>query len=189
MIKTYSQKERDKLILKNQALIKHIVNLMGLAHNFEEYFSAGQIGLIKAANTFDENKGIKFSTYAGKCIKREIYKQIEYKKKDKRKCSYIHQSLDEKLGDTEATYYEIVDSGVKVEEEFIKQEKTKLLYKIIAILEPIDRYMICSYFGLGCYEKLTYKQIEDKLGLKTRQAEFRIKKLLRIMRKIMEDKI
>lgn len=178
----------DELILKNQALIKHIINLMGLKHNFEEYFSAGLIGLINASKTFDESKGIKFNSYAGICIKREIYKQIRYENKDKRKCSYIHQSLDENVGDTETTYYEIVDSGVKVEEEFIKQEKIKLLYKIIAILEPNDRFMLEHYFGLLGKEKMTQKKIAEVLGVKDRYVTYRIKRAMKIIKKIMEDK-
>lgn len=179
----------ENLILENQALIKHIVNRMGLAHNFEEYFSAGQIGLIKAANTFDESKGIKFSTYAGKCIGQEILHKMYYQNRNKRKHNYNLISFDENVGDTETTFYEIIDSGVNLEEDFIKQEKIKLLYKIIAILESRDRYMICHYFGLGNYEKLTLKQIDERLGLKKRSTEFRIKKILRIMRKIIEDKL
>ncbi|MBE6881297.1 MAG: sigma-70 family RNA polymerase sigma factor [Ruminococcaceae bacterium] len=39
---------------------------------YEELFSAGCVGLLKAANNFDESRGLKFSTYAVPVIMGEI---------------------------------------------------------------------------------------------------------------------
>jgi len=33
---------------------------------FDDAISAGSLGLVKAANTFDESRGFKFATYAGR---------------------------------------------------------------------------------------------------------------------------
>lgn len=180
----------EDLILENQALINFVISQMRLKCNREEYFSAGQIGLIKAANTYDESKGIKFSTYAGRCIEHEIFREIYYKNRDKRKNSYTNISLDLSIEGNykDMLFYEIIDSGVNLEEDFIKQERIKLLYKIIAILEPNDRFMLEHYFGLLKKEKMTQKKIAEVLGVKDRYVNYRIKRAMRIIKKIMEDK-
>lgn len=38
----------------------------------EDLISIGTIGLIKAVGTFDSNKGIRFATYASRCIENAI---------------------------------------------------------------------------------------------------------------------
>ncbi len=59
------KKEKDQFITENLGLV------YALAHRFknrgieyEELCSAGCVGLIKAVNGFDEERGLKFSTYA-----------------------------------------------------------------------------------------------------------------------------
>ena len=47
----------DKLS-KNQITINHK----------EDIISEGMVGLVKAANKFDPDKGVKFSTFASSCI-------------------------------------------------------------------------------------------------------------------------
>ena len=180
----------EDLILENQALINYIINQMGLIDNRDDYFSVGQIGLINATKTFDESKGFKFSTYAGRCIEYEIIKEIYYRNRDKRKHNYNHISLDETIeGEKKDTpFYEVIDSGINIEEDYIKQEKIKLLYKIIAILEPNDRFMLEHYFGLLGKEKMTQKKIAEVLGVKDGYVTYRIKRAMKIIKKIMEDK-
>ena len=180
----------EDLILKNQALINHIINRMGLIYNYDDYFGAGQIGLINAAKTFDESKGIKFSTYAGKCIKYEILAQINYENRNKRRNNYCHISLDESIeGEKKDTpYYEVIDSGTNIERDLIKKEKINLLNTIIAILEPKDRFMLEHYFGLLGKEKMTQKKIAEILGVNNRYVTYRIKRAMKIIKKIMEDK-
>ena len=180
----------EDLILKNQALINYIINQMGLIDNHDDYFSVGQIGLINATKTFDESKGFKFSTYAGRCIEQEILKQINYERTNKRKHNYFYISLDAILeGDNKGTpLYEIIDSGTNIERDLIKKEKINLLNTIIAILEPKDRFMLEHYFGLLGKEKMTQKKIAEVLGTKDRYVTYRIKRAMRIIKKIMEDK-
>ena len=180
----------EDLILENQALIKYIIKNMRLEHNFDEYFSIGQIGLINAAKTFDESKGFKFSTYAGRCIEQEILKQINYEHTNKRKHNYFYISLDTILkgGNKSTPLYEIIDSGTNIERDLIKKEKINLLNTIIAILEPKDRFMLEHYFGLLGKEKMTQKKIAEILGVNNRYVTYRIKRAMKIIKKIMEDK-
>jgi RNA polymerase sporulation-specific sigma factor len=77
-----SKSKEDELVLSNQGLVRHIVtHKLNVSYDdIDDYVSIGNIGLIKAANTFDESKGIKFSTYASRCITNEIYMYLRKSK-------------------------------------------------------------------------------------------------------------
>lgn len=63
---------RDRLIRHNLRLVAHIAKKYYAADTPEDLISTGSIGLIKAVNTFDPAHGIKFSTYASRCIENAI---------------------------------------------------------------------------------------------------------------------
>jgi RNA polymerase sigma factor for flagellar operon FliA len=61
--------ERDKRIDDNLPLVRYCVNSMNLlnAHSglqFEDLVALGTLGLVQAADRFDDSRGVKFSNYA-----------------------------------------------------------------------------------------------------------------------------
>lgn len=67
---------REKIILNNMRLVSLIVPEIKNVDK-REIMQIGAIGLINAVDTYDITKGIEFSTYAGTCIRYEIYKSIK----------------------------------------------------------------------------------------------------------------
>ncbi|MCL2109871.1 MAG: sigma-70 family RNA polymerase sigma factor [Oscillospiraceae bacterium] len=72
-------KVKEKIDLDNTFAEKHMALVHSLAHRFrgrgieyEELFSAGCVGLVKAGKGFDESRGLQFSTYAVPVILGEI---------------------------------------------------------------------------------------------------------------------
>lgn len=66
-------KKRDGLIEQNIGLVHMCCHrLKGRGIEYDELFSAGCLGLCKAAEKFDRERGIKFSTYAVPVILGEI---------------------------------------------------------------------------------------------------------------------
>ncbi len=64
---------RDELILNNLGLVGSCASrFIGKGVDYEDLYSAGCIGLIKAADRFDETLGFAFSTYAVPSILGEI---------------------------------------------------------------------------------------------------------------------
>jgi RNA polymerase sigma factor (sigma-70 family) len=59
----------------------------------EDLIQSGMLGLCKAANTWEEGKA-KFSSYAWKCIRNEIYQEFKRRKPFNNLCS-----LDAPIGD------------------------------------------------------------------------------------------
>ena len=57
--------ERERFILSNMALVHALAHrLKGRGIEYEELVSAGCVGLLKAADGFEPERGLKFSTYA-----------------------------------------------------------------------------------------------------------------------------
>lgn len=65
--------KRDKLISENLLLVHSICRrFAGRGVEYDDLFQCGCIGLIKAADNFDESRGLKFSTYAVPVIMGEV---------------------------------------------------------------------------------------------------------------------
>lgn len=68
-IKAGDQDAKNKLIEHNLRLVVHIIKrYYSSIKDQDDLISIGSIGLIKAASTFDYEKGTKFATYASRCI-------------------------------------------------------------------------------------------------------------------------
>ena len=65
--------ERDEFIAANLPLVHKLANrFKGRGVDYEELFSAGSLGLVKAYDNFDQTRGLCFSTYAVPVILGEI---------------------------------------------------------------------------------------------------------------------
>lgn len=65
--------ETERRILENKGLVYYFANRLCVPEwEYEDFIQEGMMGLIKAANSFDETQGIKFVTYASICIKNEM---------------------------------------------------------------------------------------------------------------------
>ena len=74
---------QQEWVLQNTGLVYYIVNRYNnYSWQREDLEQIGMLGLCKAAITFDESKGSKFSTYASRCIDNEI---LMYLRKNKRR--------------------------------------------------------------------------------------------------------
>ena len=72
-IRAGDETAKDKLIEHNLRLVAHIIKRYhSNAWEQDDLISVGTIGLIKAATTFDYEKGTRFATYASKCIENAI---------------------------------------------------------------------------------------------------------------------
>ena len=65
------------LIERNLRLVAHIVRkYQNLGEEMEDLISIGTIGLIKAVNTFNAEKGSRLATYAVKCVENAILSRM-----------------------------------------------------------------------------------------------------------------
>lgn len=70
---TAANEKRNKLVENNLGLVHSCANrFRGRGTEYDDLFQAGCVGLIKAADNFDESRGFSFSTYAVPVILGEI---------------------------------------------------------------------------------------------------------------------
>ena len=128
---------RDELILNNLGLVGSCASrFIGKGIDYEDLYSSGCVGLIKAADGFDEALGFAFSTYAVPSILGEIRRlfrdggavKISRTLKEKaRQLQFVKESLEKELG-VEPTISEIANEmGVSIPEAA----------QLIAISQPV----------------------------------------------------
>ena len=68
---------RAELIHRNMRLVAHVIKkYQNSEYEMEDLLSVGTIGLIKAVNTFNIDKGSRLATYAAKCVENAILSQM-----------------------------------------------------------------------------------------------------------------
>lgn len=117
---------RDELILNNLGLAGSCASrFLGKGVDYEDLYSAGCVGLIKAADGFDESLGFAFSTYAVPSILGEIRRifrdggavKISRSLKEKaRVLTAVKEKLEKEYG-VEPTISELSEKmGISIEE-------------------------------------------------------------------------
>jgi len=125
-LKEQKDLQREKFIEQNLGLVHSCANrFRGKGIEYEEMYAAGCVGLIKAYDAFDTERGVQFSTYAVPVILGEIKKLfrdggiVKVTRSIKElslKINYTRDILQKKLGQ-EPTLKEIASElGVPVEE-------------------------------------------------------------------------
>ena len=73
---------RNILIEHNLRLVAHVVKkYSGSGVESDDLISIGTIGLIKAVNTYKNDKKIRLATYAARCIENEVLMVLRSNKK------------------------------------------------------------------------------------------------------------
>ncbi|MGN1227153.1 MAG: RNA polymerase sporulation sigma factor SigK [Christensenellales bacterium] len=157
---------KNKLIEHNLRLVAHIVKKYTSSGEAEDLISAGSIGLIKAINTYNNDKNTQLSTYAARCIENEILMLLRANKKHNQTIS-INESLGNDKDGNEILLGDIIpniedDAIEEVENNIINKE----LYKVLKnTLSEREYKIICLRYGLNGNEPLTQREIASKLNI------------------------
>ncbi len=176
---------RDLLIERNMRLVAHIVKKYNYAdRDMEDLISIGTIGLIKAVNTFNEEKGSRLVTYAARCIDNELLMMLRAEKKHSRETS-----IYEPLGtDSEGNFISLMDILESEEVDIAEQlelesniKKLKLLVK--TVLTDRERQIIVLRYGLHNGREVTQREIAKAFGISRSYVSRIEKKALLKLRK------
>ena len=169
--------EYERLIIENEALVYHVLKQMHLYSQLEDYYDVGMIGLCKAAKTFDNSKGSKFSTYACICIRNTILMDIRDRK---RQCDYYSISLQTPVGgEKDEILLEDTISDYELELDILNKEEKMALIESIRKLNDEDRQMIDLYF----WKEMTQQEISRYLKMSQANVSRRIQRALNNLRK------
>lgn len=178
---------REILIKHNLRLVAHIVKKYSGAGEIDDLISVGTIGLIKAIETFNMEKGTSLATFSAKCIENEILMMLRSNKKFSK-----NVSLQEAVGtDKEGNELTLMDLLSEKEDGVFRQVEMSLLSdKFLKVLKKVltkREYIIIVYrYGLGERNVKTQKEVSKMLKI-SRSYVSRIEK--KALEKIKEELI
>lgn len=171
--------EQEKLVEENLRLVDFVIRRKfprwREIGEYEDVQQTGRIGLCKAAQTYDPDKGRMFSTYAAKCIRNELKMALRGVYALSREREDRQLSIDAVLGDDDFTLADIVpDPDADTERQTEVREK---LQKLMAAFE--DEPIL---FAVAT-KQMTQAEAAELLGISQPHVNRRIKSILRHMLK------
>lgn len=141
---------RNKLIEHNLRLVAHIVKkYYTAAKDQDDLVSVGTVGLIKAIDSFDIEKGARFTTYAGKCLQNEILMYFRSQKKHAGVTS-INEAVDVDKDGNPLTYLEIIAAPDDIVDSIDRKLKIEKIIKAIrTVLTDRERKIMMLRYGLN----------------------------------------
>lgn len=151
---------REILIRHNLRLVAHIAKKYKDSYELDDLISVGSIGLIKAINTYEQNKGTQLATFAARCIENEILMLLRANKKHK-----INISLSEAVGvDKDGNELSLIDLISDKEDGVFKLVESKILSEkfvdaVKNCLTEREFRIICLRYGLLSCTPLPQREV------------------------------
>lgn len=175
---------KNKLVEHNLRLVAHIVKkYCSTLEEQDDLISIGTIGLIKAINSFDADKGIKLATFASKCIENEILMYFRGKKKSSQEISF-NEPIDTDSEGNPLTLIDIVSEENDIADDIDLRIKTEMLYKYVGeIKDEREKTIIIMRYGLYNTVPYTQKEVAKKLNISRSYVSRIEKKILENLRR------
>ena len=156
---------RDKLITHNLRLVAHIAKKYTSSADADDLISVGSIGLIKAVDTYREDRNTVLATFAARCIENEILMLLRAGKKFKNDVS-----LSDPVGtDKDGNELTLIDLLTEREDAVFAEvdrsiQRDKLLKFLKETLNEREYIVLCLRYGLK--DEKSYPQREVAKFLK-----------------------
>lgn len=179
-----SQEARSVLIERNLRLVAHIVKKYSTPDKeIDDLISIGTIGLIKAIDTFDSDKGIRLATYASRCIDNELLMMLRSGKKQSKEV-YLYEPIGADKEGNEINLLDIIES---IDEDIVDTLETrenivKLKKFVQKLLTDREKEIIILRYGLEGGEEVTQREIAVRLGISRSYVSRIEKKALKKLR-------
>lgn len=179
-----SASARSRLVAHNLRLVAHIVKKYYTTSNDpDDLISIGTIGLIKAANTFNYEKGTRFSSYAARCIENEILMFFRSSKKNAQDIS-INEPIDTDKDGNVLTLMDLMATEDSICDDLDNRIKSEQLRKYIQeCLDPREIKILSLRYGLDGRMPLTQREVAAKMGISRSYVSRIEKKALECLRK------
>lgn len=158
---------KNILIEKNLRLVAHIVKKYNNSgRDIDELIAIGIVGLVKAVNTFDADKGNRIVTYAARCIENELLMMLRSERKLTREVSLYDPIGTDKEGN-EINLLDIIESQeTDVVEQMTLDSNIRQLYQNIdGVLTGREKEIISLRYGLAGDNPVTQREIADMMGI------------------------
>lgn len=170
-----SQKEIENLAMENtkesiQKIVEHNIRLaINAAYQYggndielvKELIAIANLGLVKAAHTYDSSKSA-FSTYAGYCIRNEIFMYFRQIKRTELIVSFDECTTKD---GSELRVEDLLAADFDLEEKVISNLDATILKNLIDTLSERERLVVLLHLGFHQDHCYTEKEIAEILGI------------------------
>ncbi len=176
------------LVEHNLRLVVHIIKKYYSNYSEQEdLISNGTIGLIKAVNSFDSEKGTRFATYAARCVENEILMYFRSQKKSSQDIS-MNEPIDTDTQGNPLTLSDVIFTDDTVNEDVDRKMKIEKLRNLIrALPEGREKTIIIKRYGLDGKFPMSQREIAARLGISRSYVSRIEKKVIEDLRKNFDD--
>ena len=165
-MKKGDEKAKEKLVEHNLRLVAHIIKKYYSANSdSDELISIGTVGLIKAINTFEGNKGTRLATYASRCIENEILMHFRNQRKTALDVSFDEPIETDNEGNPLTLIDIIAEDDTIMEEICLKNNLRKLVRFVNEIEDPREKEIVILRYGLRGTAPMTQNEIAGLYGI------------------------
>ena len=178
---------REKIIRHNLRLVAHIAKKYYAAPGEQEdLISIGTIGLIKAVESFDCTKKIRFSTYAARCIENEMRMHLRHIRRSPTALS-MQEPIEAARDGSALTVMDVIPDDFALDEHFEQQDEGRRLRRLVDTLTARERQVILLRYGLGGQPPLTQQQAAALLGISRSYVSRIEKRALELLRRQVDQ--
>lgn len=178
---------RNELIEHNLRLVAHVIKKYYSSYtDQDDLISIGTIGLIKAIDSFDVDKGAKLATYAARCIENEILMHFRALKKNSAVVS-INEPIDTDSEGNPLYLIDVIYADNTIVEDIDLSDNTKKLYKLVEKMEDErEKQIIIKRYGLFFQKEMTQREIAKEMGISRSYVSRIEKKVIEQLKKEFE---
>lgn len=132
----------DDLVLNNLKLVYVVLKKLNLYEQRDYYYEIGVEGLVKAAKTYQPDKGYQFSTYACRCIRNAVLMDI---RNNKKRANDISLDAPVEIKDTVKSLYDLIESDFDLEAQYEKKELVTRVYRALFELSDEEKKLYYDY--------------------------------------------
>ena len=157
---------RNKLIEHNLRLVVHIVKKFeSTGEDPEDLISVGNLGLMKAIDTYDPSRGTRLATYAARCVENEILMHLRAGKKRKREVS-LHDPIGVDREGNEVTLMEVLTTDEEAVPDLVDSLwQRRRVRQWLEALPRKEREVLERRYGLKDGIQHTQRDIARQLGI------------------------
>lgn len=169
--------EAKKLIEDNIKLAFYVAHKFDGAMEYDELSSCALLGLVKAGNSFDPDKGIKFSTFAAACMEKEILNMMRKERKRKDDV-YVFSGLPETQG---LVYMDCIEDE-KAQDQLNRAENLCIINLAMKSIPERNRKMVIMWAN-----GMKQEEISREFGLSQSYISRVLKKSILKMKQSIEQ--
>ena len=154
---------RDKLIRHNLRLVAHVAKkYYTTPDKQDDFISIGTIGLIKAVDTYDPARTVRFASYASQCIQNELRMHLRRVRREAGTRS-LQEPLEGENG--MLTLADTLPDEAVMEEDCERRDAAARLRTLVEQLPERDRQLLTLRYGLGGGAPLTQQEVAARFGI------------------------